>query len=211
MIPAINAALIHKTLVLFVAILALFFLKEKMSRTMVVAVIVLFLSNFIIGGFRGLTYSAGEIMVLVATIIWAVETILAKKALRTIDPDILTSARMGFGSLVLVGASLITSPNEFSSIFSLNATQTFWILATMFTLLLYVTSWYRALQYAPATSVAAVVVGSTVVTNLLSALFITRVLNITVLAQSAVIILCVWLVYTSTLEINKAKSIKTTS
>jgi len=110
MIPAINGALIHKTLVLWVAILAIPFLKEKISKLQILAVLLLFSSNFIIGGFTSLQLSRGEFYVLIATILWAVENILAKKILPRVDPDIVVAARMGLGSLILLGASAIVAP-----------------------------------------------------------------------------------------------------
>lgn len=173
-IPAINAAIIHKTLIFWIALLAIPLLKEKLTRTQIIAVFLLFISNYIIGGFKGFQFSGGETLVLIATMFWAVENILAKKILPTVDPDIVTSARMGFGSLILVGAAFITAPSGLSSVLNLNFTQWFWMILTMATLLGYVMSWYRALKFAPAITVASVLVASTLVTNVLSAIFITH-------------------------------------
>ena len=79
MIPAVNGAILHKTLVLWVAILAIPFLGEKLSKTGWLAVIVLFTANILVGGFKGFNLSIGEFYVLAATIFWAVETVLSKK------------------------------------------------------------------------------------------------------------------------------------
>lgn len=48
------------------------------------------------------------------------------------------------------------------------------MIITIATLLGYVMSWYRALKYAPATTVTSILVASTLVTNVLSAIFITH-------------------------------------
>lgn len=69
LIPAINGALIHKTLVFWVALLAIPFLKEKISKLQILAVLLLFASNFVIGGFVSLQHSRGELFVLIATIL----------------------------------------------------------------------------------------------------------------------------------------------
>jgi drug/metabolite transporter (DMT)-like permease len=187
-IPAINAALIHKTLVIWVAILAYPFLKEKLTNWQLVAVAILFASNFVIGGFQGFTFSMGELMVLGATMLWAVETIIAKKILANTDPDIVTAARMGIGSIILLSAAAILYPQSLVQSLQLSNLQFFWMLATAATLLGYVMTWYRALKIAPATLVATVLVGATLVTNVLSAIFITQTLNSSTLIQAAMIL-----------------------
>ena len=92
----------------------------------------------------------------------------------TVDPDILTAARMGFGSILLLGASFIFAPVSLSKVFTLDNIQIFWMLLTIATLLGYVMTWYRALKYAPAITVTSILVASTLVTNALSAIFITH-------------------------------------
>lgn len=197
-IPAINAAILQKTLVLWVAILAIPLLKEKLSKLQILAVILLFLSNFIIGGFEGFQFSTGESMILLATVFWAVENILAKKILPRVDPDILILARMLFGGVILLTATLITTPAGFNQILQLSSAQWFWIILTAITLLGYTMSWYRALKFAPAITVTAILVVSTLVTNILSAIFITRAWNLLMGIQAVFILLGIGLLYLST-------------
>jgi drug/metabolite transporter (DMT)-like permease len=173
-IPAITGAIIQKSLVLWVALLAIPILKEKLSVLQILGVLTLFWANIYIGGFPGFKLSPGEFMVLAATILWAGENILAKKVLPTVDPDIVTAARMGFGSLLLLTASLTIYPKALLHLAALTATGWGWLAISVILLLAYVTSWYRALRLAPATLVTSVLVSATVVTNILSAIFITR-------------------------------------
>ena len=201
-IPAINAALIHKTLIFWVAILAILFLKEKLTRTQIVAVLLLFISNFFVGGFKGFQFSNGELLILIATIFWAVENILAKKILPTVHPDIVTGARMGFGSIILLFAAAITAPSGLAKVTALNSTQLFWMILTMATLLGYIMSWYRALKFAPAITVASVLVTGTLVTNILSAIFITHALTVTMGIQAGLILVGIAIFYISTKEIS---------
>lgn len=188
MIPAINGAIIHKTLVIWVAILAIPFLKEKLSRGSAIAVMLLFGANILVGGFSGFRFSQGEGLVLLATLFWSVETILAKKILPSVDPDLLTAARMGFGAIILLTMSAIWQPQALSKSLMLNSSQWFWLSLTIISLLAYVTSWYRALKFAPATTVTSVLVASTIVTNILSAVFITHTINSLLVTQSVLII-----------------------
>jgi drug/metabolite transporter (DMT)-like permease len=188
-IPAINAVIIQKTLVIWVALLAIPLLKEKMSVLQIFGVILLFGANLLVGGFQGFTFLEGEFLVLIATIFWAIENVLAKKILPTVDPDIVVSARMGLGSIILLGAAAITAPAALTKSLSLTPTQWLFMIIAIATLLGYVMSWYRALKYAPATTVASILVASTLITNVLSAIFVTHTWTILMGIQGVLMII----------------------
>ena len=98
---------------------------------------------------------------LLATVLWAVENVVATKLVKNVDPDLLTGARMGIGSLFLIGASVFTAPQDLSTIFNLSSNQVFWLVLTIIALFGFVSSWYRALKFAPTITVASVLVSST--------------------------------------------------
>jgi drug/metabolite transporter (DMT)-like permease len=204
-IPAINAALIHKTLVLWVAILAVPFLREKLTSIQILGVTLLFGSNLAIGGFQGFQFSFGELLVLAATILWAVENILAKKILFSLDPDLVVAARMGFGSIILLISSSLVYPQALGNIINLNFTQWLWLIITAAFLFGYVMTWYRALKLAPATTVASVLVASTLVTNVLSALFVARALTPLLILQALLAISGIGLLFWSTSLVQKER------
>jgi len=194
-IPAVNANLIHKTLVIWVAILAVPLLKEKVSKLTGLAVLLLFAGNLPLGGFNGFGYSAGELMVFGATLLWALETILVKKTLADVNPDLVAASRMGTGSLLLTIFAAISSPASFGNIFSMSSAQWFWIILTAWFLFGYVSLWYRALKFASAVSVSAVLVSATLLTTALSAIFVTHTLSLQIVIQSLAIILGAILIY----------------
>jgi drug/metabolite transporter (DMT)-like permease len=187
-VSAINAALIQKTLVIWVALLAVPFLKEKLTKIQSLAVFLLFGSNLLVGGFSGFKFSTGEFMILAATLFWAVETIMVKKVLPNVDPVIVTAFRMGLGSLILMVATFITVPGAFTKELMLTNSQVFWLVLTVVALLGYVLSWYRALKHAPAITVSAILVASTLVTNVLSAIFLTHTWNGLLTLQAVVML-----------------------
>lgn len=191
--PAVNGAIIHKTLVIWVAMLAIPFLKEKISPQKAVLVAMLFVANIMVGGFKGFKFSQGELLILLATLFWAVETIIVKKALKNIDPVILVSARMGIGAIVLLVMSMILEPVALGKALSLNLGQWFWLTLTMLTLFGYVTTWYTALKYAPAVTVMTILVSSTLVTNVLSAIFVTHSFNTLMVVQATIMVFCIWM------------------
>lgn len=195
MIPAINGAVIQKTLVLWVAIFALPILREKLNRKTTFLILFLFASNILVGGFKGFSFSLGELYVLLATIFWAIETIISKKILPKVDPDIVVEARMGIGAVVLLGLSVITKPQELMAVSTLSFDKWIWVIATTLLLLAYVSTWYRGLKFAPATTATAVLVGATLITNILSAIFITHTFNSLLTIQSILIVTGVYLLF----------------
>ncbi len=184
---AVNAAIIHKTLVFWVMLLAIPFLKEKVSKGQILAVLILFTGNIFVGGFKGFEFSRGEAMLLAATVLWAIENIIAKRILSSVEPNVVIAFRMGLGSLALIAATLVSVPQAFQNSLALSNSQIFWILLTVLSLFSYTTTWYRALKHAPAVTVTSVLVSSTLVTNVLSAIFITRSWNVMLTLQFALI------------------------
>lgn len=189
---ALNAALIHKTLVIWVALLAAAFLKERLTRPLALGVLAVFLGNLIIGGFSGFAFSAGELMILAATLLWAAESIIAKKVLAETSSTVVACARMVFGLLVLVPISLMrgASPHVFVQ---MSPTAWGWTLAATVLLLVYVLTWYEALKRAPAIYVAALLTPATLVTNVLSAVFITHSFNWRLLASAGLFAIGIFL------------------
>jgi drug/metabolite transporter (DMT)-like permease len=176
-VPASTAVLLRSALVPFVILLAIPFLKEKLSPLRGLAFLLIFLSNFSLGGFSGFEYSSGEFLIILSSVFWAVETILAKKILSEVDPDILTAFRMGLGSILLLSASIIYHPSSIVQISHLSSSQFLWLTLTMSTLFFYVSFWYRALKKASAITVTVILSSASLVTNLLSAIFITHKLS----------------------------------
>ena len=113
-------------------------------------------------------------MVLAATGLWAVENVIAKKVLATVEADLVVAARMGLGAILLLIAAQVKYPGALGQVAALSGRQWWFMGLTALMLLAYVMTWYRALQRARATLVATVLVGSTVITNVLSAVLTTH-------------------------------------
>ncbi len=207
--PAVNAAIIHKTLVFWVMLMAIPFLKEKVSKWQILGVLMLFAGNVFVGGFKGFKFSQGELMLLVATVLWAVENILAKKVLATVSPNIVTAFRMGLGSIVLMSATIITVPQVLQKSLALSNEQFLYMGLTVLFLLAYTTTWYRALKHAPAVVVTSVLVSSTLVTNVLSAVFVTHSWNVTLTVQAVLIVAGLFIFSKSALNQPKPSTITT--
>ncbi len=161
-----QAAFIHKTLLIWVVVLAVPFLKEHFGFVHVGALGLLVWGQVsMAGGISGLALGSGELMVLAATLMWAVEVILAKRLLADLSPLTLGAARMGLGVVVLLAYGMISS--AFSGLSHLGWAQWGWALLTGFILTGYVATWYSGLARAQAIDVTAVLVFGAVVTAVL--------------------------------------------
>lgn len=169
-VSAANANLIHKTLFLWVAAMAVSTLGEKLNIWQVIGYLLVAWSNLFIGGLSGFSGSIGEYMILAATILWGMENIIAKIALKDIDFHIVAWGRMFIGSLILISVALFE--NKLSLIAKLSADQILPILGSILFLCGYVITWYKALKFAPATVVTSVLILSTPITNILTAILI---------------------------------------
>lgn len=163
-----QAAFIHKTLVLWVAAMAIPLLGEKVKGFHFAAIGLLIAGQIALaGGVAGIAVGSGELMILIATLMWSVEVIIAKRLLSEVRPLEVGVARMAGGAVVLV---LIGAFNgAFGSLAALGWAQVGWVALTGLALSAYVFTWMNALSLAPATDVTAVLVGSVIITSVLDA------------------------------------------
>jgi drug/metabolite transporter (DMT)-like permease len=153
-VTAPGAAVIHKTLFVWVALLAVVFLRERIGALQVAALVILLASQLLIQSPAGVGWGSGETMIAVATAFWAVEVIVAKRLLADTPAPVAAAARMGFGLLVLVGFLAVTG--GLSGMGAMSTEQWAWVLGTGLLLSGYVATWYAALKRAPASAVTAV-------------------------------------------------------
>jgi drug/metabolite transporter (DMT)-like permease len=149
-----NAAFIHKTLFLWVAMLAVVFLKERAGVAQSAALGLILLSTVLVGGPGALELGAGEALVLAATLLWSVEVVLAKRLLAHVTSGLAACARMSIGGVFLLGYT--AAQGDLATLGQLTATHWAWVAGTAVLLLAYVTTWYAALKRAPATAVTCV-------------------------------------------------------
>lgn len=169
---ALNGALIHKTLFLWVFLFGGAILRERLTPWQWIGIAVIAFANFFVGGFTGFKYNTGELMILGATILWAIENVIAKITLRDVSSLTVAAGRMIIGSLVLISFVLVRGGAP--AVTHLNTTQWSWTLLSSGLLFGYVITWYAALKRAPATYVATLLVSATLITNVLSAIFVTH-------------------------------------
>ncbi|MGO9197727.1 MAG: EamA family transporter [Acidimicrobiales bacterium] len=165
---ATPAAFWRDTLVIWVAVMALPFLRERVTWWNIAAIGLLIVGQVsIAGGVGSLVADRGELLVLAATVLWAVEVVVAKLLLRDIAPAAIALVRMGVGALALI--AYLASTGALHSLVALDARQIGWALLTGLLLGAYVGTWMTALARARALDVTSILVASALLTALLQA------------------------------------------
>jgi drug/metabolite transporter (DMT)-like permease len=161
-----QAAFLHKTLLIWVGLLAIVVLRERVSWVHGVAVTLLVVGQIGLAG--GLAPSLGlpEALILAATLLWSVEVVLAKRLLGGLSSHTVALARMGVGSIVLIAWAGIRG--NLGLVASLTATQLGWVALTGALLAGYVATWFAALKRAQAIDVTAVLVLGAPITAVLN-------------------------------------------
>lgn len=155
-----SAAFIHKTLFIWVALLAVPFLGERLGLAQLAGLGVLFAGQLLVSAPKGVAWGSGETMIAAATLLWSVEAVVAKRLLSRaampVPAQVVGAARLGFGLVVLVGYLFVTGRGP--AVAALTGSQ--WLVALGTGLLLagYVATWFAALRRAPASLVTAVLV-----------------------------------------------------
>jgi drug/metabolite transporter (DMT)-like permease len=162
-----SAAFIQKTLFLWVALLAVPFLGERLGLASVVGLVVLLVGQALVLPPERIQWGTGETLILAATLFWAAETVIVKRLLGSIPGTVMAALRMGIGLVVLVGYLAVSG--RLGVVAELGPTQWAWVLLTGLVLSGYVATWFAALQRAPASVVTSVLVPGAVVTGALTA------------------------------------------
>ena len=168
MASAPSAAFIHKTMVIWVALMAGPILGERLGLAPILALGVLLIGQVLILPPLGISWGMGETLIAIATLIWAVEVILAKRVLGRVRSPIVGVARLGIGLVVLFGYVIATG--RITGIGALDASGWWWVVVTGALLAGYVGTWMAALRRAPASEVTSVLVLGAVITAALTSI-----------------------------------------
>ena len=137
-----NAAFIQKTLVVWVALLAVPLLRERLTIWHGAAIVGLVWGQALLGGGAGgIRLGTGEAMIFAATLMWAAETVVARKLLGDLPALTVATARMGGGVVILIGYTLATT--RWAALAATGWHQWSWAIATGLILAAYVATWYE--------------------------------------------------------------------
>ncbi len=159
-----TAGLIQKTLFIFVIVFAIFFLKEKITKSFAAGAALLLLSTFLITPFNGL--QTGHVLVLTAAILWAGEYVLSKHMITHVPALVVAFGRMAFGSLFILLYIIIAGKGNM--LLPSVGSHVGWILITSLFLLAYVITFYTGLAGVPVSTAACILTISAPISTLLS-------------------------------------------
>lgn len=166
MAPSATVSLLHKSMFIFVAILAVMLLKEKLNRGIIAAAVLLFAGNIVLLGKASFGFGIAEALILIAVLFWSVETIVSKHALDEIPSRIVAFGRMFFGALFML--VFLASTGNLAPVTALTFPQVGWIIFTAILLFAYVSTWYAGLKLISASRASCVLVLGSAVTTILS-------------------------------------------
>lgn len=188
---ASSASFVHKTMFVFAAILAVLFLRERVTRKTVLGAAGILAGTYLFVG-QTLSLGFGELLVLAATLFWAVEQVVSKKALEGISPRLVACGRMLFGSIILVAFLAFTGRLE--GVALLDSTHWQWVLVSSAFLLAYVSTWYAGLKHVGVAKATAVLTLGAPVTAMLSSAFAGNALTAGQAFGMLLLVAGVWLV-----------------
>jgi len=184
-----RAAFLHKTLPIYAIILAFIFLKEKITKKQLIAIglmligLLLIELNNITGSMR-----MGDLLVLFAAVLWAIENTIAKKVMLEKESNwVVTFSRMFFGSLILF--ALIFISGKTNLLFSLTSQQIIYILISGIFLFLYVLTWYWGLKYINLSKASTILLLAPVISLILGFIWLNEQIFILQLIGSALILI----------------------
>ncbi len=120
---AINAGFLHKTLFLWASLFALFFLKERLDKKFIFVALLLLAGNFLL--FNISAFGLPEMLILIATVLWAAENTFSKRVLKDLSGSIVAFGRMFFGSIFILAFLAFT--NQMAPIVALSIQQIQWV------------------------------------------------------------------------------------
>lgn len=164
-----SSSLIHKSMFIFVSILAFLLLKEKPSISFVLAAILLFTGNLLLLITKSFSFGLGEILILGAVLLWSAETIISKHVLKELPSRVVAFGRMFFGVLFIF--IFLAFSGNITNLVSLSINQLSWVFFTSTILLLYVTTWYAGLKRINASEAASILVLGSAITTTLSSIY----------------------------------------
>lgn len=170
---AAQGSFLHKTMFIWVAIGAALFLKEKIDKKFLLGGLFLLFGSLIL--LKKLPYSLnrGDLLVFLATLLWAAENTISKYVLKDLEGRIVAWARMFFGALFILIFLLATQ--ELPLISGLTLKQINWVLVTAVILFGYVMTWYSGLKFIPASQATVILFLGSPVTTLLSLIAVGKI------------------------------------
>lgn len=162
MTTAATGSLLNHAQFLVVAALAVPLLRERMTPAAWIGLMLLAAGSVTGTDARALHFNEGAALVLASTVMFAAGMVMTRHLLARVSPELVMSAKMSAGALLLIGYAW--SSGHLASVGSLSATQWAVAIGTGLILLSFTIATTYALRSAPAVSVTAIGMASPPIT-----------------------------------------------
>jgi len=194
-----RGAFLHKTLPIYIAVFAAIFLKEKISRKHWYALLVMFIGTVLIyftkipPSVLWAHPSAGDLLIITATILWAAENTIARKAMIKGESNFVISfARMFIGALVLFAFVILLG--KINMLLALNPQQIINLLISTTILFGYIFTWYWAIKLINVSKASTLLLLAPVISLILGVVWFSEPTPMLQLLGSALILIGAWFV-----------------
>lgn len=188
-----QGSFIQKTMFLFTVILAYRFLKEKINLKLYIAGILVLIGNILALKFLPpYQFGTGYVLILAATIFWAIENVFVKYLLKNISATTIIFSRMFYGGVIVMLFTIFT--NDFSKISSLSVNHWWWIYITSILLFGYVITWYNGLKGIQVSTATIILAFGSPVTTLLNYITTSKLPSNQILIGTLILVLAVAIV-----------------
>ena len=172
------SSFIYRSLFVFAGVFGYLVLKERPEPKDIIAGFVILAGNaLLIPG--DLAFGLPQALVLGATMLWALEYTISRKAMTTIsiDPKIVMISRLAIGSTILI--ALMAFIGDLGAIGQLAAepSMLIWLVVTSSLLSAFMLAWYSTLRYLPVLKAASIFTIGGVITAILELLFMGKAIS----------------------------------
>ncbi len=141
---ATTASFLYRTLFLFAGVFGLVALRERIRWRYLAGAALLLLGSYLLLSLRSPVWTDGTLYVLAATVLWAAEYTVSKRALVRIPSPTLALGRMGFGGVFLAGYLAWTA--QWSAVARFSSGEWEWVAISAALLAAFVSTWYAGLR-----------------------------------------------------------------
>jgi len=166
---AVQGSFIHKTMFIYVMVFAILFLKERINKKLIFGSLLLLLGNAFLLKFIPHSLGTGDLLILLATLFWAIESVVSKHVLRELPARVVAWGRMFFGSIFIL--AFLAGSGQLFLIGILKISQISWVAITSVFLFGYVITWYAGLKHVPVSVATSILLLGAPITTLLTFIY----------------------------------------
>jgi drug/metabolite transporter (DMT)-like permease len=141
---AVTASFAYRTLFLWASVFAVFYLRERFHWRVVLGAGLLLAGSALMLSWNAPIWTDGTAYVLAATVLWAAEYTISKRALRDLPSTTVALGRMGFGAIFLAGYLGLTA--QWGVVAGFSSPDWAWVGISAALLSAFVATWYIGLK-----------------------------------------------------------------